>query len=137
LANVQLLFVNYFVDTAIEQNLEGELRYNHSRIIAHSEEIAFYRGGDREKTIANSTFKRIKSHLRRVFLLRFSNGIIDSVLVKYCATQLAFFILSRPAFGKGRASKDLQSKEQASDATKIMEDYSTNCKFPLIPLMVC
>lgn len=46
--------------TAIEQNLEGELRYNHSRIIAHSEEIAFYRGGEREKQIANATFQRVK-----------------------------------------------------------------------------
>lgn len=47
------------VDTAIEQNMEGELRYNHSRIIAHSEEIAFYRGGEREKQIANATFNRV------------------------------------------------------------------------------
>lgn len=116
--------------TAIEQNLEGELRYNHSRIIAHSEEIAFYRGGEREKQIANETFKRIKSHLRKVFLLRFSNGIIDSVLVKYCATQLAFFILSRPVFGRrasGRYSNaDNDANQNSGDSTKIMEDYSTN-----------
>lgn len=45
----------------MEQNLEGELRYNHSRIIAHSEEIAFYRGADCEKQIANSTFERVLS----------------------------------------------------------------------------
>ncbi|PJF17372.1 ATP-binding cassette, subfamily D (ALD), member 3 [Paramicrosporidium saccamoebae] len=110
--------------TAIEQNLEGELRYNHSRIIAHSEEIAFYRGGEREKQIANGTFQRIKGHLRKVFVLRFTNGIIDSVLVKYCATQLAFFILSRPVFGRNaeRYSKEVVG----TDSTKIMEDYSTN-----------
>lgn len=113
--------------TAMEQNLEGELRYNHSRIIAHSEEIAFYRGAQREKQIANDTFKRIKSHLRKVFFLRFSNGIIDSVLVKYCATQLAFFILSRPVFGR-RAQKDTTDliADSGTDSTKIMEDYSTN-----------
>lgn len=110
--------------TAMEQNLEGELRYNHSRIIAHSEEIAFYKGAQREKQIANDTFKRIKTHLRKVFLLRFSNGIVDSVLVKYCATQLAFFILSRPVFGR-RAEQDVKLTED-TDSTKIMEDYSTN-----------
>jgi ATP-binding cassette subfamily D (ALD) protein 3 len=110
--------------TAIEQNLEGELRYNHSRIIAHSEEIAFYRGGEREKQIANATFRRIKSHLRKVFFLRFSNGIVDSVLVKYCATQLAFFILSRPVFG--RHSDAYVAERSGKDSTKIMEDYSTN-----------
>ena len=113
--------------TAIEQNLEGELRYNHSRIIAHSEEIAFYRGGQREKQIANETFKRIKSHLRKVFLLRFSNGIVDSVLVKYCATQLAFFILSRPVFG--RYADRYTKSATGMESTQIMEDYSTNSSY--------
>lgn len=106
---------------SIEQGLEGEFRYSHSRVIAHSEEIAFYKGSDREREITNAAFDRISSHLSRVFLLRFSNGIVDSVLVKYCATQLAFFILSRPVFGR-------KSKESIAegDATEIMADYSRN-----------
>lgn len=87
------------LDIAIEQNLEGEFRYTHSRIIAHSEEIAFYDGAKKERDVANGAFDRIFRHANRVFLLRFANGIIDSVLVKYCATQLAYFILSRPVFG--------------------------------------
>jgi ATP-binding cassette subfamily D (ALD) protein 3 len=59
-----------------------------------------------------------------VFALKFSNGIIDSVLVKYCATQLAFFILSRPVFGR---NADQYAKERVgADSTRIMEDYSTN-----------
>lgn len=107
---------------AIEQGLEGEFRYSHSRIIAHAEEIAFYKGSERERDITNSSFDRIAKHLNRVFLLRFTNGIIDSVLVKYCATQLAFFILSRPVFGP-QAS---QREEAEKDPTRVMEDYSRN-----------
>jgi len=106
---------------AIEQALEGDFRYSHSRVIAHSEEVAFYGGGDREKQIVNSSFQRIVDHLNRVFILRFGNGIIDSVLVKYCATMLAFFILSRPVFGP-KAEHNLH----ITDPTKIMEDYSRN-----------
>jgi ATP-binding cassette subfamily D (ALD) protein 3 len=55
-------------------------------------------------------------------LLRFTNGIIDSVLVKYCATQLAFYILSRPVFGGIRQS----GQEPTRAASDIMEEYSRN-----------
>lgn len=106
---------------AIEQALEGDFRYSHSRVITHAEEIAFYNGGDREKQIVNSSFQRIVNHLNKVFLLRFGNGIIDSVLVKYCATMLAFVVLSRPVFGPKAGSGP-----QNADPTKIMEDYSRN-----------
>lgn len=106
---------------AVEQALEGDFRYSHSRVIAHAEEIAFYGGADREKEIVNSSFQKIVNHLNKVFILRFGNGIIDSVLVKYCATMLAFVILSRPVFGP--KAKEL---EKEVDPTKIMEDYSRN-----------
>lgn len=43
------------------------------------------------------------------------------MLVKYCATQLAFFILSRPVFGR-----HAEQYAHAVDSTKIMEDYSRN-----------
>src|ERR1700722_7238369 len=74
---------------AWEQKLEGEFRYSHSRVIAHSEEIAFYQGAERELGVVNGAFEKIMAHARKVFRLRFVNGIFDSVLVKYCATQLA------------------------------------------------
>lgn len=129
-------------DIAIEQNLEGEFRYNHSRIIAHSEEIAFYSGAEKERAVANATFQKIVDHTNRVFLLRFANGIVDSVLVKYCATQLAFFILSRPVFGSKFGTADTllhscltaearyaQQQQSSVDSTRIMEDYSRNSGF--------
>lgn len=47
------------VDIAIEQNLEGQFRYAHSRIIAHSEEIAFYRGSGKEQVIADNALQKV------------------------------------------------------------------------------
>lgn len=106
---------------AKEQSLEGEFRHAHSRLIGHSEEIAFYGGAQREKQIVNGSFQKIVDHANRVFFSRFGNGIIDSVLVKYCATQLAYFLLSRPVF------KSQENIGQAGDdPTLIMEAYSRN-----------
>lgn len=48
------------------------------------------------------------------------------MLVKYCATQLAFFILSRPAFGRHAVKYSHGNDDSRVDSTRIMEDYSTN-----------
>ncbi|KAI8889644.1 hypothetical protein K501DRAFT_170432 [Backusella circina FSU 941] len=109
--------------TAIEQKLEGDFRFTHSRIITHSEEIAFYRGGEREKEVVNNTFEKISNHVRKVYTLRFLNGIFDSVLVKYCATMTAYYLLARPVFDPRYASKHMGYD---ADPTKLMEDYSRN-----------
>ena len=113
---------------AEEQNLEGEFRYAHSRIIMHSEEIAFYAGEAREQHQVSTAFQRIVKHMRKVLKWRFLNGILDSVCVKYYATMLAYFILSRPVFaaeGGGKDGSMLQKKDNA-DSTTIMEEYSRN-----------
>lgn len=70
--------------------MEGDFRFAHSRIIAHSEEIAFYNGAEREKEGVNTSFDKIARHVRKVYSMRFANGILDSVLVKYCATMTAY-----------------------------------------------
>lgn len=112
---------------AKEQSLEGEFRHAHSRLIGHAEEIAFYGGSKREKEIVNGSFQKIFDHTSRVFFLRFGNGIVDSVLVKYCATQLAYFLLSRPVFFAGHASdSSIDTEAVVVDPTLIMESYSKN-----------
>ncbi|KAI9139562.1 ABC transporter transmembrane region 2-domain-containing protein [Paraphysoderma sedebokerense] len=110
--------------TAQEQKLEGDFRYCHSRIITHSEEIAFYGGAEREKSIVNSAFTKIQKHIQTVILLRFGNGIVDSVFVKYLATTLAYYLLARPVLYPTYATKFMG--DTAADPTKIMEDYSRN-----------
>ena len=76
---------------------------------------------------ANAAFNKIASHLRKVFVLRFANGILDSVAVKYCATILAYWLLSRPVFDPRYATEQMGGPE--SDPTKIMEDYSRNSSY--------
>ncbi|KAL1934379.1 hypothetical protein VTP01DRAFT_6561 [Rhizomucor pusillus] len=113
--------------TAAEQKLEGDFRFTHSRIITHSEEIAFYGGGEREKEVVNNTFQKIVNHVRRVYTLRFLNGIFDSVLVKYCATMTAYYLLARPVFDPRYATSHMGAA--VDDPTKLMEDYSRNSSY--------
>ncbi|KAI1316372.1 ATP-binding cassette sub- D member 3 [Mortierella claussenii] len=110
--------------TAVEQKLEGDFRFAHSRIIAHSEEIAFYNGAAREKDGVNSAFDKIARHVRKVYTMRFANGILDSVLVKYCATMTAYYLLARPVFDPAYATEHMG--RVSADPTKIVEDYSRN-----------
>ncbi|KAJ1924964.1 hypothetical protein IWQ60_004873 [Tieghemiomyces parasiticus] len=126
LRNISPPFGKY---TAVEQSLEGQFRYTHSRVINHAEEIAFYGGGERERDLVNGSFRRIVQHVRKVYKLRFLNGVFDSVLVKYGATMVAYFLLARPAFDPKLAATALETASGSFDPTQIMEDYQRNSGF--------
>lgn len=83
---------------AAEQRLEGEYRLHHSRLITHSEEIAFFGGGNREKQYINLAFDNVVAHLKRVFAARWRNGFVDAILVKYVATIVGYVVVSLPVF---------------------------------------
>ena len=46
--------------TAEQQQLEGVFRSHHNRILNHSEEIAFYKGSERENEIIDESFSNIE-----------------------------------------------------------------------------
>ena len=48
--------------TMKEQQLEGHLRFVNSRLITHSEEVAFYRGGPRERNSINQALNSLVCH---------------------------------------------------------------------------
>lgn len=83
---------------ADEQRLEGEYRLHHSRLITHSEEIAFFGGAAREKQYINHAFDNLVAHLRKLFAARWRNGFIDAILVKYVATIVGYLVVSIPIF---------------------------------------
>lgn len=49
--------------TVTEQQLEGEFRYVNSRLITNAEEVAFYRGNQREKRTMLTAFTRLVTRL--------------------------------------------------------------------------
>lgn len=120
--------------TIEEQRLEGEFRNVNSRLITHSEEIAFYGGNQREQETMNSSFARLVRHLRRAMQFRFAMGITDSIITKYVvlpyfevpsliilcryfATVVGFLIMSR-----GFIAASNSGKSQA----QVMEEYYKN-----------
>jgi ATP-binding cassette subfamily D (ALD) protein 3 len=103
--------------TVEEQRLEGEFRAVNSRVITHSEEIAFYGGNTREQETINGAFNRLVKHLRHSHQFRFVMGITDSIITKYFATVVGFLIMSR-----GFINAQASGKPQA----QIMEEYYRN-----------
>eukprot|EP01095_Lingulamoeba_sp_RSL-Kostka_P001850 TRINITY_DN1264_c2_g5_i1.p1 TRINITY_DN1264_c2_g5~~TRINITY_DN1264_c2_g5_i1.p1 ORF type:complete len:676 (-),score=243.24 TRINITY_DN1264_c2_g5_i1:186-2213(-) len=102
--------------TVQEQKLEGEFRFVNSRLITNSEEIAFYQGNEKEESVIKETFNRLMSHLRKSTQFRFSMGIVDSIVAKYLATVVGFYVVSRP-FLNGN------TRHAAMSHSELMEDY--------------
>ncbi|GFT28626.1 ATP-binding cassette sub-family D member 3 [Nephila pilipes] len=100
--------------TMTEQKLEGELRYVNSRIITNSEEIAFYRGHEREKVTMLHAFQRLVSHLRMSLHFNFTMGFIDNIVARYWATVVGYLLISRPFIG---------SKKNNLSASERLESY--------------
>ncbi|GIY91025.1 ATP-binding cassette sub-family D member 3 [Caerostris darwini] len=96
--------------TMTEQKLEGELRYVNSRLITNSEEIAFYRGHEREKVTMLQAFQRLVHHLKMSLHFNFTMGFIDNIIARYWATVVGYLLISRPFLGTRK--NNLSSSER-------------------------
>ncbi|KAJ0405239.1 hypothetical protein P43SY_006924 [Pythium insidiosum] len=103
--------------TIAEQKMEGNFRFMNSRLITHSEEIAFYNGNVREKHILDESFTRLIDLVRQSQQFRFSVAVIDSIVAKYFATVVGFLVVSKPFL-------DLEHpRHLKSSYAERMEDY--------------
>ncbi|KAF7992527.1 hypothetical protein HCN44_004871 [Aphidius gifuensis] len=89
--------------TVKEQRLEGEYRHINSRLITNSEEIAFYRGNNREKLTLLYSFYKLVTHLRGLLEFKVAMGVIDNFIGKYAATVVGFYAVSIPFFQKNHS----------------------------------
>eukprot|EP00397_Hematodinium_sp_SG-2012_P012429 GEMP01012598.1.p1 GENE.GEMP01012598.1~~GEMP01012598.1.p1 ORF type:complete len:692 (+),score=81.41 GEMP01012598.1:351-2426(+) len=95
---------------ADEQRLEGEFHQLHSRIISHSEEIAFMRGEEKELSLLEGALQRTIRFRSLVSLVNFFQNILDNWLVKYSSTLVGIVVSSIPLMLR----EDLSMAEIAS-----------------------
>jgi ATP-binding cassette subfamily D (ALD) protein 3 len=103
--------------TVNEQRLEGEFRFVNSRLITHSEEVAFYGGNEKERSVISKSFRGLVNHLRYSIQFRALLGIVESIIAKYCASCVGYLEVSRPFFDLNNAK--LRNASQA----ELMEEY--------------
>ena len=109
--------------TAIEQKLEGVYRAAHTDIVHHSEEIAFYKGNDWEKSRINSSFEQLTKHSETIINKKLFMGVFDSILVKYGAFMVGYGVLGLPVFGPG---SEKYLNKIGTDPSAITRDYVRN-----------
>lgn len=103
--------------TTITHALEGDLRSLLQRIIGRSEEIAFYRGHRREKSLLDESFERVARHSSKVFESQLFMGVIDQFLTKYGSTLVGYSVLGLPLMSSEPKAKVEISQELAAKMT--------------------
>jgi ATP-binding cassette subfamily D (ALD) protein 3 len=111
------LLPNFAKMTVKSQKLEGDFRFNHSRLLMHAEEIAFYRGWGIEKNLVNKSFDALYKHSNSLFFMQAIVGIFDSWLVKYGATMIGYAVLAMGILSSKFNPNQDGSKEDTSDET--------------------
>ena len=83
---------------ATEQQLEGEYRFSHARLIENSEEVGFYRGQELEKHLIDRCYFSLIKHINRVFHIRIGHGMMEEGVVKWLWGAIGLIICSAPVF---------------------------------------
>ncbi|TGO51918.1 hypothetical protein BOTNAR_0340g00020 [Botryotinia narcissicola] len=85
---------------ADEARLEGEFRFQHSRLIDYSEEIALYNGHEAEKDTLDKGYFTLIKHVNYILRRRFTHGIMEDFVIKYVWGALGLILCSVPVFFK-------------------------------------
>lgn len=90
-------FGRYVAD---EARLEGEFRFEHSRLIDYSEEIALYKGHEAEKDTLDKGYFTLIKHVNYILRRRFTHGVMEDFIIKYVWGALGLVLCSVPVFFK-------------------------------------
>lgn len=90
-------FGKYVAD---EARLEGEFRFQHSRLIDHSEEVALYHGHEAEKDTLDKGYFTLIKHVNHILRRRFYHGVMEDFVIKYFWGALGLMLCAVPVFFK-------------------------------------
>ncbi|KAK7518540.1 ABC transporter transmembrane region 2-domain-containing protein [Phyllosticta citriasiana] len=90
-------FGRYVAD---EARLEGEFRFQHSRLIDYSEEVSLYAGHEAEKDTLDKGYFTLIKHVNRILRRRFYHAIMEDFVIKYFWGALGLMLCSVPVFFK-------------------------------------
>ncbi|EEP79590.1 hypothetical protein UREG_04436 [Uncinocarpus reesii 1704] len=90
-------FGKYVAD---EAKLEGEFRFQHTRLIDYSEEIALYHGHESEKDTLDKGYFTLIKHVNRILRRRLYHGFMEDFVIKYFWGALGLVLCSVPVFFK-------------------------------------
>ncbi|KAG6616583.1 ATP-binding Cassette (ABC) Superfamily [Phytophthora cinnamomi] len=82
--------------TIAEHQAEGTFRFMNSRLITHSEEIAFYNGNVREKSVLDESFHRLIDLSRSSQQFRIAVSAVDTIVAKYLAIVVGYYVVFKP-----------------------------------------
>jgi ATP-binding cassette subfamily D (ALD) protein 3 len=83
---------------AKEQELEGQFRDAHQKLITNGEMVAFMGGEEPEVSFLNGKFKNILAHINKSNILKWRSDLIMGYVNKYFASVIGFLLMVRPIY---------------------------------------
>ena len=107
---------------AEEARLEGEFRFQHSRLIDNSEEIALYYGHEAEKDTLDKGYFTLIKHVNRILRRRLYHALMEDFVIKYFWGALGLMLCSVPVFFQV-PGQTLRGTGDRTESEYLFKDY--------------